>query len=61
MCSSDLEVHDGNPLGRGVQPEDIAEAVIYLARAKAVTGAVLHVDGGEHLVPRRDDILYGKG
>ena len=55
------EVHDGNPLGRGVQPEDIAEAVIYLARAKAVTGAVLHVDGGEHLVPRRDDILYGKG
>ncbi len=55
------EVHDGNPLGRGVQPEDIAEAVIYLAQAQAVTGVMLHVDGGEHLVPRSDDILYGKG
>ena len=55
------EVHGSNPLARGVRPEDIAEAVIYLARATAITGVVLHVDGGEHLAPRSDDVLYGKG
>ena len=55
------EVHGSNPLARGVRPEDIAEAVIYLARAAAITGVVLHVDGGEHLAPRSDDVLYGKG
>jgi NAD(P)-dependent dehydrogenase (short-subunit alcohol dehydrogenase family) len=55
------EVHGSNPLSRGVRPEDIAEAVIYLARAAAITGVVLHVDGGEHLAPRSDDVLYGKG
>jgi len=55
------EVHGSNPLARGVLPEDIAEAVIYLARAAAITGVVLHVDGGEHLAPRSDDVLYGKG
>ena len=55
------EVHGSNPLARGVTPEDIAEAVIYLARAAAITGVVLHVDGGEHLAPRSDDVLYGKG
>ena len=28
--------------------QDIAEAVLYLADAKQVTGEVLHVDGGAH-------------
>lgn len=39
------------PLGELVQPEDISEAVIYLVsdRAKIVTGATLHVDGGRGL------------
>jgi len=27
---------------------DIADAVLYLARAEQVTGEVLHVDGGAH-------------
>ena len=55
------EVHGSNPLARGVRPEDIAEAALHLARAAAITGVVLHVDGGEHLAPRSDDVLYGKG
>lgn len=41
------------PLGRIGQPEDIAEAAVYLASdaARHVTGAILAVDGGAHLVP----------
>ena len=34
------------PLGRMGEPEEIAEAVLYLAKAKYVTGEVLRVDGG---------------
>jgi len=38
--------HDQHPVGRVGRPEDIAEAVIYLASAGFVTGQVLVVDGG---------------
>lgn len=34
------------PLGHIGQPEDVAEAVLYLATAPYVTGAVIPVDGG---------------
>ena len=34
------------PLGRMGQPEDVANAVVYLATAPYVTGVVLQVDGG---------------
>jgi len=37
-----------SPLGTIVDPEDIAEAVLYLTEARHVTGEVLHVDGGAH-------------
>lgn len=39
----------GTPLRRRGDPEDIAEAVCYLARARFVTGHVLNVDGGRLL------------
>jgi pteridine reductase len=42
-------VIDGIPLGRGGSPEDVADAVAYLARARFVTGQVLSVDGGRLL------------
>jgi NAD(P)-dependent dehydrogenase (short-subunit alcohol dehydrogenase family) len=38
------------PLKQPVAPEDIAEAVLYLARARSVTGQMLAVDAGQHLV-----------
>ncbi|HLZ48100.1 MAG TPA: SDR family NAD(P)-dependent oxidoreductase [Candidatus Limnocylindria bacterium] len=34
------------PLGRAATPDDIAEAVVFLARAQFATGQVLAVDGG---------------
>lgn len=34
------------PLGRLGKPEEVAQAVLYLAGASYVTGQVLHVDGG---------------
>lgn len=40
-------------LGRWGRAEDVAGAVRYLVEADYVTGAVIHVDGGEHLGGRR--------
>ena len=40
------EAPAGIPLGRIGAPEDIAEAILYLARAEFTTGALLDVDGG---------------
>jgi NAD(P)-dependent dehydrogenase (short-subunit alcohol dehydrogenase family) len=34
------------PLGRLIEPDEIARAVVFLAEATAMTGAVLSVDGG---------------
>lgn len=39
----------GTPLARRGEPEDIAQAVCYLARAPFVTGHILDVDGGRSL------------
>jgi NAD(P)-dependent dehydrogenase (short-subunit alcohol dehydrogenase family) len=37
------------PLGHGPSPEEIAEAVLFLARAGNITGVTLPVDGGQHI------------
>jgi pteridine reductase len=37
-------------LGRVGTPEDVAQAVVYLAQAEYVTGVVLPVDGGQRLI-----------
>ncbi len=44
-------------LKRGSDPEDILLALDYLVAAKAVTGELLCVDGGQHLGWRTPDIL----
>lgn len=41
---------DTVPLKRHGSPRDIAEAVIYLLKSDFVTGQVINVDGGQHLV-----------
>ncbi len=40
-------------LGRWGSAEDVAGAVVFLVQANYITGAMLHVDGGEHLAWRR--------
>ena len=51
-------LHDANPkdflktlspMGTISDAQDVADAVVYLAEARYVTGEVLHVDGGAHV------------
>ena len=44
-------------LARGANPDDICAALGYLIDAKAVTGQLICVDGGQHLGWRTPDIL----
>jgi NAD(P)-dependent dehydrogenase (short-subunit alcohol dehydrogenase family) len=53
--------HASVPLGRGPEPADIAGAVRYLLSARAVTGSVVLVDGGEHLGRRPRDVAFQVG
>jgi NAD(P)-dependent dehydrogenase (short-subunit alcohol dehydrogenase family) len=50
--------HQATPLGRSSTPQDVADAVCYLASARAVTGTTLIVDGGQHLVPLPRDVMF---
>jgi NAD(P)-dependent dehydrogenase (short-subunit alcohol dehydrogenase family) len=50
--------HTQTPLGRSSTPEDVAQAVVYLANANAVTGTMLLVDGGQHLTPSARDVMF---
>ncbi len=45
------------PLGALPSPGQIADAVVYLARAEAVTGQTIFVDGGAHLAPMGRDFV----
>lgn len=47
----------GTLLGRTVAADEIAEAVLYLARARSVTGQMIAVDSGQHLGWRTADIV----
>jgi NAD(P)-dependent dehydrogenase (short-subunit alcohol dehydrogenase family) len=46
------------PLGLLPSPDDIADAVAYLANAKSVTGQTLFVDGGASLKSFARDFVY---
>ncbi len=48
---------EGTLLGQAVSGEEIADAVVYLARARKVTGQILCVDSGQHLGWRTPDIV----
>lgn len=46
-------------LNRGADPEDITRALVYLLGARAVTGQLLTVDGGQHLAWQTPDLGSG--
>ncbi|TFW19972.1 SDR family oxidoreductase [Massilia arenosa] len=52
------KAHTATPLGRSSTPQDIADAVLYAATARALTGTTLLVDGGQHLVPLERDVMF---
>ncbi|MBB4039143.1 NAD(P)-dependent dehydrogenase (short-subunit alcohol dehydrogenase family) [Microvirga flocculans] len=43
-------------LGHGGTPDEIADAVLYLAKAGSVTGQMIAVDGGQHLAWETPDV-----
>ena len=47
---------DATILKRGADPADICAAVLYLLEAEAVTGQMLAVDGGQHLIWQTPDV-----
>jgi NAD(P)-dependent dehydrogenase (short-subunit alcohol dehydrogenase family) len=52
------KAHARTPLGRSSTPEDIVQAVLYAATARAVTGTTLLVDGGQHLQASPRDVMF---
>ncbi len=52
------QAHNLTPLGKSSTPEDITAAAVYLARAHAVTGTTLYVDGGQHLKASARDVMF---
>jgi NAD(P)-dependent dehydrogenase (short-subunit alcohol dehydrogenase family) len=50
--------HAAMPLGRGGTALEVAEAVVYLASAAAITGTTLLVDGGQHLAASPRDVMF---
>ena len=51
---------DATILKHGADPADIGGAVRYLLEAEAVTGQMLAVDGGQHLIWQTPDVTVGE-
>lgn len=51
-------MHGHNPLGIGVRPDDVIRALRYLIEARAVTGEVMTIDGGQRFMQLARDVQY---
>jgi NAD(P)-dependent dehydrogenase (short-subunit alcohol dehydrogenase family) len=51
-------MHSNNPLRRGVEPEDVLDAVRYLAIARSVTGQTLIIDSGQRFMALERDVQF---
>lgn len=51
-------MHNNNPLGRGVEPDDVVEALRYLIAATAVTGQVITIDSGQRFMALDRDVQF---
>lgn len=45
------------PLGRGAEPEEIAAAVRFILDAPSLTGQMIALDGGQHLIWQTPDVI----
>ena len=52
--------NEATVLGHGATPNDIVDALLYLVGAKAVTGQMIAVDGGQHLVWQTPDVMINE-
>ncbi|MBV9529331.1 SDR family oxidoreductase [Sphingomonas sp.] len=51
-------MHSANPLGRGIEPDDIVDALRYLIAARCVTGQVLVLDSGQRFLGLGRDVQF---
>ncbi|WP_260483717.1 SDR family oxidoreductase [Sphingomicrobium flavum] len=51
-------VHAANLLGRGVEPDELVDALLYLADARSVTGQTIILDGGQRFMALPRDVQY---
>ena len=47
-----------NLLRRPIDPQDVAQAALFLAHTASITGTCIQVDNGQHLVPLARDVLF---
>lgn len=52
------QAHQMTPLQRSSSPEDIAQGILYVCSAKAMTGTTMQIDGGQHLFGSRRDVMF---
>jgi len=53
-----LQAHQMTPMGYSSSADDIAQAALFIANAKAITGTTIYVDGGQHLIPSKRDVMF---
>jgi NAD(P)-dependent dehydrogenase (short-subunit alcohol dehydrogenase family) len=51
-------MHANNPLGRGVEPDDVIAALRYLIDATAVTGQIITIDSGQRFYGLTRDVQF---
>jgi len=49
--------YEAVPLRRSSSPDEVADAILFLARAPSVTGQMIALDGGQHLAWETPDVV----
>lgn len=59
QCPDEAEIsHRMNLLGRRTNPQEVAEAALFLAEGLLASGQTLFVDSGQHLLRQERDVIY---
>lgn len=51
-------MHANNPLGRGVEPQDVVDALRYFIGARCLTGQVMVIDSGQRFLGLSRDVQF---